>query len=136
MNGPLKVLVVEDNPALLKMIRRHLERNGFNTRESRSGDEALSMVQDAQPDIILLDMNLPGKNGWSVATELRSGRSTQQLPIIGVTAHAMPGDRERVIQAGCDDYVSKPIDFGILIKIMHRLIQQQANDDLPPPRIK
>ncbi|MGZ0707699.1 response regulator [Coraliomargarita sp. W4R53] len=115
------VLVVEDNDALREMFRRRLIRRGYNVELAVDGEKGLVKAIEVSPQIILLDMSLPGKNGWSIAGELKSDSRTAAIPIIAITAHAMRGDRERALQVGCDDYVSKPIDFDVLFESMDRL---------------
>ena len=118
------VLVVEDNDALREMFRRRLSRRGYNVELAVDGEEGLVKAADIEPDIILLDMSLPGKNGWTIASELKSESLTNKIPVIAITAHAMRGDRERALQVGCDDYVSKPINFNLLFASMDRLQRQ------------
>lgn len=116
------VLLVEDDDALREMFRRRLRREDFNVELAIDGEEALNRIGKLQPDIILLDMSLPGKNGWTVANELKTNPQTSSIPIIAITAHAMRGDRERALQAGCDDYASKPIDFTKLLESIQTLL--------------
>lgn len=104
------------------MFRRRLTREDFNVELAIDGEEALNRIGKLQPDIILLDMSLPGKNGWTVANELKTNPQTSSIPIIAITAHAMRGDRERALQAGCDDYASKPIDFTKLLESIQTLL--------------
>ncbi len=122
MNDSTTVLIVEDNDALREMFRRRIAREKFIVELAIDGEEALAAVPKVKPDIILLDMNLPGKNGWSVANELKSNSDTDSIPIIAITAHAMRGDRERALQAGCNDYVSKPIHFKTLFRKISELL--------------
>ncbi|WP_269526814.1 response regulator [Coraliomargarita parva] len=117
------VLVIEDNIALREMTRRRLERHGYKIVLAEDGEEGLALLQDMKPDIILLDMSLPGKDGWTVAGELKDCPRCGTIPLIAITAHAMRGDREKAIQSGCDDYVSKPIDFSILTSKMNALLE-------------
>lgn len=118
----VKILVVEDNAALRDMIIRTLERMHFTVTSTENGENCESLAIETHPDIILLDMHLPGKNGWEIATDLKANPKTKSIPVIAVTAHAMAGDRERTIQAGCNDYVSKPIDFSVLKEKIQYLI--------------
>ncbi|WPJ93976.1 response regulator [Coraliomargarita algicola] len=117
------VLIVEDNDALREMFRRRLIRRGYQVELAADGEEGLVKAAEDSPDLILLDMSLPGKNGWTIASELKSEAQTKKIPIIAITAHAMRGDRERALQVGCDDYVSKPINFHNLFAAMDRLQQ-------------
>lgn len=118
--NPIKILIIEDNLPLRTMIQRRLGRLGFETFTAENGFEGEEQANRIQPDIILLDMNLPDKDGWQLATDLRNAESPiKDIPIIAVTAHAMTGDREKAIQAGCSDYMSKPIDF-VQLELMIR----------------
>lgn len=110
----IKVLVIEDNAPLRDMIRRRLKRLNFEVEVAENGEYGEQLARTSRPEVILMDMHLPGKNGWEIALELKSSPETQSIPIIAVTAHAMSGDRERTMRAGCNDYISKPIDFNVL----------------------
>jgi CheY-like chemotaxis protein len=116
-------LIVEDNEALREMFRRRLVRRGYTAELAADGEEGLVKAIDLGPNIILLDMNLPGKSGWTIASELKSEARTRGIPIIAITAHAMRGDREQALKVGCNDYVSKPINFHALFKSMDELLQ-------------
>ena len=118
-----RILIVEDNDALREIFRRRLIRRKYNVELANDGEEGLVKAAEHPPDLILLDMSLPGKNGWTIASELKSKSQTKNTPIIAITAHAMRGDRERALQAGCDDYISKPINFQNLYASMDRLLQ-------------
>jgi len=124
----ITVLVIEDNTPLRNMVQRSLLRLNFVVHVAANALEGEALATSLQPDIILLDMHLPDKNGWQVATELKANPLTQKIPIIAVTAHAMAGDRERTIHAGCNDYVSKPIDF----KLLEEKIRYLANGTQMP----
>jgi len=121
MNGP-RVLLIDDNAALRQMTQRRLLRHGIEIELADDGESGLRMIRAAPPDVLLLDMNLPGKDGWSLAQEIKADPSTQSIAIIAITAHAMRGDRERALAAGCDDYVSKPIDFDTLVAMIRKLV--------------
>lgn len=116
------VLVVEDNAALREMLRRMLMRRGYEVVLAEDGREGLELAEKIQPLIILLDMSLPEMNGWEVAGALKSKDCTCDIPVIAITAHAMSGDRERTLHAGCDDYVSKPILSKKLYETIDRLL--------------
>jgi len=118
-----RILIVEDNDALREMFRRRLIRRKYNVELANDGEEGLVKAAEHPPDLILLDISLPSKNGWTIACELKSKSQTKNTPIIAITAHAMRGDRERALQAGCDDYISKPINFQNLYAAMDRLLQ-------------
>ncbi len=110
-----KILLVEDHEELWDFLSRRLRRRGFEVVLAHDGEQALRQVHDEAPDIVLLDMNLPVMDGWTVARTLRQRPETELLPIIALTAHAMADDRGRTIAAGCDDYHPKPVDFARLL---------------------
>lgn len=112
------LLLVEDNEVNREMLMRRLQRAGYSVRSAADGREALACIAAEQPALVLLDMNLPIKDGWTVAREIRAELGLTELPIIALTAHAMATDRAKALAAGCDDYATKPIDFpGLLGKI-------------------
>ena len=114
----LSVLLVEDNALNRDMLSRRLDRAGFAVVLAEDGAQALEKMRDAKPDVVLLDMNLPIKDGWTVASEAKADPAIAAIPIIALTAHAMEADRQKALSAGCDDYATKPIDFpGLVAKI-------------------
>lgn len=110
-----RILLVEDHEELWDFLSRRLRRRGFEVELAHDGQEGLAKARDLRPDVILLDMNLPVMDGWTAARELRGDPGTARIPIIALTAHAMSGDRGRVLEAGCDDYHPKPVDFSRLL---------------------
>ncbi len=102
------ILIVEDNPANLLLARVMLERSGWQIVEAHSTDEAQQVLQTTTPDVILMDVGLPGRDGLSLTSELKAAPETRAIPIVALTAHAMQSDRDRAYAAGCDGYVSKP----------------------------
>jgi two-component system, cell cycle response regulator DivK len=113
------ILVVEDNEANQMLTRAVLELEGHRVLVASSGPEAMALVRDDPPDLILMDVQLPGEDGLSVTRALKSSAATAAIPVIALTAHAMNGDRELAISAGCAGYVSKPIDtrtFGETVR--------------------
>jgi CheY-like chemotaxis protein len=104
------VLVIEDNEQNLYLIRFLLEKNGFNVIEATDGKKGVEMANQTKPDLILLDIQLPKMDGYAVARELRKNGELAGTSIVAVTSYAMVGDRERVLAAGADDYIEKPID--------------------------
>lgn len=109
------ILLVEDNELNRDMLSRRLIRKGYDVISAVDGGQALQMMASEKPDIVLLDMNLPIKDGWTVLLEARADAITANIPIIALTAHAMSEDRERAMAAGCDDYQTKPIDLPLLL---------------------
>jgi len=120
------VLLVEDNEMNRDMLSRRLERRGYEIVLAEDGLQGVEQAATARPDIVLLDMSLPGLDGWEVAGRLKSDPATAAIPIIALTAHAMAGDRERALQAGCDDYDTKPIELPRLLEKMTALLDRAA----------
>ena len=112
----MKILLVEDNELNRDMLSRRLMRRGYEVVLALDGQEALDMASQTAPDLILLDMSLPVIDGWEVTHQLKGLPGSATIPIIALTAHAMSGDRERALLAGCDDYDTKPIDFPRLLE--------------------
>jgi CheY-like chemotaxis protein len=109
-------LLVEDNEMNREMLMRRLKRAGYDVDSAGDGQQALDLMRESGPDIVLLDMNLPVKDGWTTCREARNDPSIAETRIIALTAHAMGEDRERAMEAGCDDYATKPIDFPALLE--------------------
>lgn len=109
------LLLVEDNDLNRDMLRRRLERKGYSVTTAGDGEAALEVMRKAAPDLVLLDMSLPVKDGWTTCREMRDDNTLRHIPVIALTAHAMNEDREKAIAAGCDDYATKPIDFPALL---------------------
>ena len=110
-----KILLVEDNEMNRDMLARRLQKRGFDLLLAEDGLVGVKLAQTQKPDLILMDMSLPGMDGWEASRVLKADLATQGIPIIALTAHAMSGDREKAIAAGCDDYHAKPIDFSQLL---------------------
>jgi two-component system cell cycle response regulator DivK len=119
-----RILVIEDNEVNQELVARYLELFGYEVELAADGCTGVRLAGEVEREFVavLLDMNLPDIDGWEVARRLKDNAQTANLPIIAVTAHAMVGDREKVLQAGCDDYVTKPIDFKILLKKLEALV--------------
>lgn len=113
-----RILLVEDNAMNRDMLSRRLLRRGFEIVVAEDGLQAVEQATTDQPDLVLLDMNLPGIDGWEAARRIKGAPSTAGIPVLGLSSHAMPGDRDRAIAAGCDDYDTKPVDMDrLLLKI-------------------
>lgn len=121
-----KILLVEDNEMNRDMLSRRLERRGHEVAIAVDGAEGVSMAHAQKPDLILLDMSLPVLDGWEAARQLKAADDTRAIPIIALTAHAMAGDREKALDAGCDDYDTKPIELPRLLGKMDALLQKTA----------
>jgi two-component system, cell cycle response regulator DivK len=117
-----KVLLVEDNEMNRDMLSRRLIRRGFEVVFAVDGKQGLELARSEKPDIILMDMSLPVMDGWEATRCVKSDDATRSVPVIGLTAHAMSGDREKAIEAGCDDYDTKPVEIDRLIGKMERLL--------------
>jgi len=111
----MKILLVEDNELNRDMLTRRLERKEFTVLCAANGQEAIDSAESENPDIILMDLSLPVMDGWTAAEKLKDNTTTKSIPIIALTAHAMKGDREKALEAGCDDYDTKPINFERLL---------------------
>ncbi len=117
-----KVLLVEDNEMNRDMLSRRLIRRGFQVVFAVDGQQGVDMAKSENPDIILMDMSLPVMDGWEATTRIKADAETRGLPVIGLTAHAMAGDREKVLAAGCDEYDTKPVEFDRLLDKMQKLL--------------
>lgn len=122
------LLLVEDNEMNRDMLSRRLQRKGFTVEMAVDGQAGIDQARSLRPDLILLDMSLPIKDGWTVAGELKSEAELAAIPIIALTAHAMDGDRQRAIDAGCDDYDTKPIDLNRLLGKIRQLLDRTGSD--------
>jgi two-component system, cell cycle response regulator DivK len=118
-----KVLLVEDNEMNRDMLSRRLIRRGFEVVFAVNGKQGVDLARSEKPDIILMDMSLPIMDGWEATRCVKSDDATRSVPVIGLTAHAMSGDREKAIEAGCDDYDTKPVELDRLIGKIERLLR-------------
>ena len=112
----VKILLVEDNEMNRDMLSRRLAKRGFEVVMAVDGAQGVEMARSASPDLILMDMSLPVMDGWTATRTLKADASTSAIPVIGLTAHAMAGDREKCLEAGCDEYDTKPVDFPRLLE--------------------
>jgi two-component system, cell cycle response regulator DivK len=122
-----KILIVEDNEMNLDMLSRRLTRKGYQVITAIDGTEGLQMANYEMPDLILMDMSLPGMDGWEATRHLKASPETQKIPVIALTAHAMVGDREKALEAGCNDYDTKPVELDRLIGKMENLLNPGSN---------
>ncbi|HXT37870.1 MAG TPA: response regulator [Chloroflexota bacterium] len=116
------ILVVEDNPVNMRLVRLILRTQGYTVCEATTGSEALHLLHRERPHLILLDMQLPGMDGFTLAAKLKADPRTAAIPLVAVTALAMKGDGERVLASGCDAYLPKPIDDKELIEVIERCL--------------
>jgi CheY-like chemotaxis protein len=121
-----RILLVEDNEMNRDMLSRRLARKGFEVEIAVDGKQGVEMAQAGTYDLVLMDMSLPEIDGWEATRQLRAAAGTQNLPIIALTAHAMAGDREKALEAGCNDYDTKPIELPRLLSKIEALMSNRA----------
>lgn len=122
-----KILLVEDNETNRDMLSRRLIRKGFEVVMAEDGQQAVDMAAAENPDIILMDMSLPVIDGWEATRRVKARENTRAIPVIALTAHAMAGDREKALDAGCDDYDTKPIEFQRLLDKITALLARSPS---------
>jgi len=123
------ILYIDDTENNRILVSRRLTKSGYEVITAESADEGLALAQAKMPDLILMDMGMPETDGWTATRRLRADPKLYHIPVIALTAHAMQGDREKAIAAGCDDYETKPFDFPRLLgKIAEHLQAQQSGD--------
>ena len=121
-----KILLVEDNEMNRDMLSRRLQRRGYEVVTAVDGETGLALTRSAGPALVLMDMSLPGVDGWEVTRQLKADPATRAIPVIALTAHAMAGDREKALAAGCDDFDIKPIDLDRLLGKIEALLGGKA----------
>jgi two-component system, cell cycle response regulator DivK len=119
---PTRVLLVEDNELNRDMLSRRLARRGFHVVTAVDGEEAVQRTKETKPDLILMDMGLPGLNGWDATRRIKANPATNAIPVIALTAHAMKVDREQAIAAGCDAFETKPVELERLLATIQNLL--------------
>ena len=119
-----RILIVEDNEENRDALSRRLERRGFEVLMATDGAAGVEMAKTEKPDLILMDMNMPQVDGWEATRRIKAETDLQQIPVIALTAHAMAGDRERALEAGCTDYHTKPIEFPKLMTQIETVLAQ------------
>ncbi len=122
-----KVLVVEDNEMNMQLVEYLLEEGGYDILKATSGEEALEVISKTTPDLILMDIHLPGMDGLSVVRATKDNGRTRSVPILALTAHAMRGDKDRFLGAGCDGYISKPIDVKTFIPSIQKFMPAKGS---------
>lgn len=118
-----KILIVEDNEENRDALSRRLERRGYSVLVAVDGQAGITMAQDEHPDVILMDLNLPDVDGWEATKRIKASPQTASIPVIALTAHAVVGDEQRALQAGCNDYHSKPVEFTRLVGQIEALLK-------------
>ncbi len=126
------ILIAEDNPVNRELLRELLEIRGYTVAEACDGHEALAMVEQAPPHILLLDIGMPLLDGYAVVRKLRENPRFASLPVVAVTAYAMQGDREKIMNSGFDGYLSKPVNSGSLFQELDRLLSRPDTQSVPP----
>jgi DNA-binding response OmpR family regulator len=121
-----KILLVEDHEEIWDFLSRRLKRRGFEVVIAQDGQQGIDTARAERPDVVLLDMNLPVMDGWTAAKQLKADAATAGIPIIALTAHALSGDREKALGAGCDDYHPKPVDFSKLLSQIDAALERSA----------
>jgi CheY-like chemotaxis protein len=121
-----KILLVEDNEMNRDMLSRRLARRGYQVAIAVDGEQGVAMARSEAPALILMDMSLPGLDGWEATRRIKAAAETRQVPVIALTAHAMAGDREKAMAAGCDDFDTKPIDLDRLLVKIETLLGRAA----------
>jgi CheY-like chemotaxis protein len=119
-----RILLVEDNEMNRDMLSRRLQRRGYEVLLALDGGQGIELAQAQQPDLILMDMSLPVVDGWEATRRLKAEEATQHIPVIALTAHAMAGDRDKALEAGCDDYDTKPIELPRLLEKIEALLKK------------
>ena len=117
-----KILLVEDNDMNRDMLSRRLTKRGYDVVVAVDGAEGVAMAQAERPDLVLMDMSLPVIHGWDATRQLKASPDTRSIPVIALTAHAMSGDREKALEAGCDEFDTKPVELPRLLEKMEKLL--------------
>ena len=124
MTMKAKILIVEDNEINLDILARRLQRRDFEIVSAMDGLEGIEKALSESPDLILMDMSLPKMSGWEATSRLKEMKETESIPVIALTAHAMQGDREKALEAGCDGYETKPVNLDSLLELIHDLMNK------------
>jgi CheY-like chemotaxis protein len=117
-----KILLVEDNEMNRDMLSRRLERRGYEVIVAVDGEEGVTRAKADEPDLVVMDLSLPGIDGWEATRQLKVAEKTRAIPVLALTAHAMAGDREKALAAGCDDFDTKPVDLPRLVGKIEALL--------------
>ena len=121
-----KILLIEDNEQNRDALSRRLQRHGYDVIMAVDGQQGVAIAQSELPDLILMDLNLPDIDGWEATRMLKAAPETQAIPVVALTAHAIAGDQERALQAGCDDYHAKPVEFQRLLTQIEALLKKTS----------
>lgn len=115
-----RVLIVEDNMDTYELVRFILEKNGYDTFLAMNGRDGVNAANKQRPDLIIMDLQMPEMDGWTATRLIKGSNITSEIPLIALTAHALPGDRQRAIDSGCDEYITKPMDLIELVETVDR----------------
>ncbi len=118
------ILLVEDNELNRDMLSRRLTKRGYDVHIALDGAEGVDQTRALRPDLVLMDMSLPVKDGWEATAELKADDATKHIPVIGLSAHAMEGDREKALKAGCDEYDTKPVEIDRLVGKIEAMLRR------------
>ncbi len=127
--GKPRILLIEDNVDNREMVRFVLERAGYEILVGQTGDQAVTLARQERPDLILMDLSLPEKDGWTAAGEIKADPALAAIPLVALTAHTLPGDRKRAMEAGFDAYISKPINLPRLIETLAAFLPPAQSDE-------
>lgn len=133
--GKARVLVVEDNVDSYELIRYLLKRSDCDAVWARSGREGVDMTRSDQPDLVLMDLSLPEMDGWTATEHIKSDPATRHIPVVALTAHNLPGDRKRAVDAGCDGYLSKPMKIPVFDRTIQEMLSKNAENPGKKPMV-
>jgi two-component system, cell cycle response regulator DivK len=120
-----RILVVEDNMDTYELVRFILEKNGFETFLAMNGRDGVNAASKQRPDLIIMDLSMPEMDGWTATRLIKGNAQTSSIPLIALTAHALPSDRQRAMEAGCDEYITKPMDLEEVLEAVHHWISNR-----------
>lgn len=120
-----RILVVEDNMDTYELVHFILEKNGFETFLAVNGRDGVTAAQKQRPDLIIMDMSMPEMDGWTATSLIKKDEKISAIPLVALTAHALPGDRQRAMDAGCDEYITKPMDLGDLVETVQYWVNKR-----------
>jgi two-component system, cell cycle response regulator DivK len=126
-----RILIVEDNEENRDSLSRRLQRRGYAVVTAADGNAGLTAARSENPDLILMDMNMPELDGWEATRQIKANEELHDMPVLALTAHALAGDRQRALQAGCADYHTKPVDFSKLLAQIEAILQSRASKEEP-----
>lgn len=118
-----RVLIVEDNMDTYELVRFILEKNGYEVFLAVNGRDGVNAASKQKPDLIVMDLSMPEMDGWTAARLIKQNKQTSAIPLIALSAHVLPGDRQRAVDSGCDDYITKPMDLGELVETVDRWVK-------------